>query len=369
MKKIIFIVLMFFVCCIPVSAEEYYNTDELYVASGAGNLSAGDVLDEYGISFENPESILSLTPSKIWNIVKDIAESNISAPLKLFSSLFIVIILAALIDSTGGTIKSRETGKIFELVCVLVCVAVLSVPLCSCLDIVSQALAKGSEFMLGFVPVFSGVAAAGGHITSASGYNLLVLGFSNIAIQTAGNIFMPVLSMCICLAIVDAACDSISLSGMITVIRKAVTWGLGLVMTIFTGLLSIQSMFGTSADTLSVKAAKYVISNSVPVVGGAASDAYTTVRGSLILLKNGVGGIGIVALSVMLLPSLILLFIYKISFSVLGASAEIFGTKKLVSLFRNINSVLSAALGIVICFTLMFIISTAIIMSVCTNIN
>ena len=95
MKKIIFIVLMFFVCCIPVSAEEY-NTDELYAASGAGNLSAGDVLDEYGISFENPESILSLTPSKIWSIVKDIAESNISAPLKLFSSLFIVIILEAI---------------------------------------------------------------------------------------------------------------------------------------------------------------------------------------------------------------------------------------------------------------------------------
>ena len=86
--------------------------------------------------------------------------------------------------------------------------------------------------MLGFVPVFAGVAAAGGHITSASGYNMLVLGFSDIAIQIAGNFFMPVLSMCICLAIVDAACDTIDLSGMLNGIKKIVTWGLGLIMRI-----------------------------------------------------------------------------------------------------------------------------------------
>ena len=31
---------------------------------------------------------------------------------------------------------------------------------------------------------------------------------------------MPVLSMCICLAIVDAACDTIDLSGMLNGIKK-----------------------------------------------------------------------------------------------------------------------------------------------------
>ncbi|MGN1481663.1 stage III sporulation protein AE [Porcipelethomonas sp.] len=367
MKKIILILIMFLSFSMPVCADEF-QTDELYEASGASGLSAGEILEENGISFEDPESILNLNPSKIWNIIKEIAENKITQPLKLFASLFIVIILTALIDGTSGTIKNKGIARIYELICVLVCVAVLSVPVCSCMEIASTALEQGAEFMMGFVPVFAGVAAAGGHITSASGYNLLVLGFSDVAIQIAGNFFMPVLSMCISLAIVDAACDAVSLDGILNGIKKIVTWGLGFIMTIFTGLLSIQSIVGSSADTLSVKAAKYVISNSVPVVGGAASDAYTTVRGSLVLLKNGIGGVGITALVVMLLPSLILLFLYKISFSVLGAAAEVFGTKKLMQLFKNINSVLSTAIGIVVCFTLMFIISTAIIMTVCTNI-
>ena len=71
-------------------------------------------------------------------------------------------------------------------------------------------------------------------------------------------------------------------------------------MTIFTGILSVQSIVGASADSVAVKAAKYVLSNSIPLVGSAASDAYSTVRGSILLLKNGVGGIGIAALAVML---------------------------------------------------------------------
>ena len=219
-----------------------------------------------------------------------------------------------------------------------------------------------------FLEEFKAFALKGNMIDLAVG---MIIGsaFTSIVNSLVNDIFMPVLSMCICLAIVDAACDTIDLSGMLNGIKKIVTWGLGLIMAIFTGLLSIQSIVGSSADTMTTKAAKYVISNSVPVVGGAASDAYTTVRGSLVLLKNGIGGVGIIALAVMLLPSLILIFLNKLSFSALGAAAEIFGAKKIVQLFKNINSVLSAALGIMVCFTLMFIISTAIIMMVCTNIS
>ena len=368
MKKIILVILLFFSMCMPVSAEDN-STDQLYKSVGADELSVGDILENNGITFENPKSILTLTPSKIWSIIKDILQEKVFAPLRLFVSIIAVIILTSLAESTGGTVKNKELARIFELICVLASVAVLSVPVCKCIDIISDALTDGAEFMIGFVPVFSGVAAAGGHITSASGYSVAVLGFSDLAIGISSDFFMPLLSMCISIAIVDACCDAIELGGILNAVKKIVTWGLGLIMTVFTGLLSIQSIVGASADSLAAKAAKYVISNSIPIVGSAASDAYSTVKGSIMLLKNGIGGIGIAALAVMLLPSLIHAFTYKISFSALGAISEIFGTKKLVKLFKNINAVLSAALGILICFMLMFIVSTGIVMTICNDIS
>lgn len=368
MKKIVLILLLFFAFSMPVSAEDY-STEEFYKESGGEDLYSGDILEENGITFSEPESILSLTPSKVWNIITQTISEKINAPIKLFLSVLIVIIFASMADGMGKTVKNKEMSGILEVVCTLASVGVIFVPVCECMDIVSETLLEGSEFMLGFVPVFSGITAAGGHVTSAAGYSAAILGFSNVAISAAKDFFMPLLGMCLSMAIVNSCCDAVNLSGIINGVKKAVTWGLGLVMTIFTGILSIQSILGSSADSVAAKTAKYVLSNSIPLVGSAASDAYSTVRGSIIVLKNGVGGIGISVLAVMLLPSLVHMLVYRFGFSALGSISEIFDTKKLTVLFKNINSILAAAFSILICFMLMFIISTGAVMSICTDIS
>ena len=324
MKKLILIVILFF-CTSFTAYADFSAADEIYSASGAEELYAGETLEDYGISFENPSSILSVTPAELWKLIKNTVISKVTAPLRLLVSLGIVVVLTALAESLGDTVKKGGTAKVYELVCVLAGVAAVSAPICEVLANSAEALEDGADFMNCFVPVFAGIAAAGGHITSATGYNVLVLTVSDIAIQAANGILMPLLSMCLCLAIVDASCSAVSLKGMLDGVKKLVTWGLGLIMTVFTGLLSIQSIVGSSADTLGSKTAKYVISNCIPVVGGAVSDAYSTVRGSIALLRNGVGSIGIAALAVMLLPPVISLALYRISVSAASAAADIFG--------------------------------------------
>ena len=365
MKKVILIFMLFFCFSMPVSANSGTMGD-FYKSSGGEDLYSGDVLEDNGVTFSDPKSILSLTPSKIWDMITDTVKDKVTAPIRIFVSVLIVIIFASLADGMGKTVKSKEMSGVLQMVCTLAVVGVIYTPVCECIEIVTDTLTDGSEFMLGFIPVFSAITAAGGHMTSAAGYSAAVYGFSNLSISAAKNFFMPLMSMCICTAIVNCCCDGISLSGIINSVKKIVTWGMRLIMTIFTGLLSIQSIVGASADSVAAKTAKYVLSNSIPLVGSAASDAYSTVKGSIILLKNGVGGIGIIALCAMLLPSLIHMLMYKLSFFFLGSVSEIFGTKKLSVLFKDINAVLSAAFGILICFMLMFIISTGAIMSICT---
>lgn len=367
MKKLLLIIIIFFCTGFTVNAQEEVTADDIYAASGAQDLSAGEILEKYGISFDNPSSILSFTPSVLWEIIKATLLEKAKAPLKLLISLGIIVMLTAVAETLGDTVKKVNCAKVYELICVLAGVAAVSPSICEVLDGSAAALADGAEFMTCFVPVFAGVAAAGGYMTSASGYNVLVLAVSDAAIQIANGILMPMLSMCLCLAIVDASCSVLSLKGILDGVKKIVTWGLGLIMTVFTGLLSIQSIVGTSADSLSSKTAKYVISNSVPLIGGAVSDAYSTVKGSIALLRNGVGGVGIAVLAVMLIPPLISLALYRLSVSAAAAAADIFGAQKLSKLFGNIGSVLSAAMGVLVCFTLMFIISTAIVMSICTG--
>lgn len=368
MKKLIFIIVIFFFGSITVYAEEPIAVGDIYASSGSDELNAGEILENYGISFDDPSSILSVTPSVLWEIIKNTLVQKAKAPLKLLISLGIIIILTSFAETVGDTVKIGNASKSYELICVLAGVSAVSPSICGVLADSAEALSAGAEFMTCFVPVFSAISAASGSITSASGYNLLIMLVADVAIQIADSMFMPLLGMCLCLAIVDASCGVLSLKGLLEGTKKIVTWGLGLIMTIFTGMLSIQSIVGTSADSVGSKTAKYVISNCVPLVGSAVSDAYSTVKGSIVLLKNGVGGVGIAALALILLPPLLSLALYRISVSAAFVAAEIFGSSKLSKLLSNIGSVLSAAIGVLVCFTLMFIVSTAIIMSI-SNIN
>jgi len=91
MKKIL-VSLLCILCFIftpcSVCAEE--TADRLYEASGAGNLSAGEILEENGISFSDPESVLSLSPSMVWDMIWDTISGKLTGPLTLFVTLFAV---------------------------------------------------------------------------------------------------------------------------------------------------------------------------------------------------------------------------------------------------------------------------------------
>lgn len=124
--------------------------------SGAEELYAGETLEDYGISFENPSSILSVTPAELWKLIKNTVISKVTAPLRLLVSLGIVVVLTALAESLGDTVKKGGTAKVYELVCVLAGVAAVSAPICEVLANSAEALEDGADFMNCFVPGFCG---------------------------------------------------------------------------------------------------------------------------------------------------------------------------------------------------------------------
>lgn len=65
--------------------------------------------------------------------------------------------------------------------------------------------------------------------------------------------------------------------------------------TIYLGLVSIQGHI-TSVDNFTVKTAKFVIGNFIPVVGGFVSDSVDILLSSSQLIKGVFGGIGLIVL-------------------------------------------------------------------------
>lgn len=361
--------------CVTVFGEESAPSiaEELEIdTSRLGDSLTPEVrefIEEKNFTVDNTDAMTKITPKEVLEYVWEQFKDKLTSPLKLLASLLAVIIAASLIESVEDSFASKSTAKLFGVICVLISVGIISGAVSDSLDSAANALNDGGTFMIGYVPVFAGITASSGSVTSAVAYNLLILFVAQNAVMLSGEVVIPALSVCMAMGIIEAVNPDFHMSGITEAVKKAVNFAMGFIMTIFIGLLSLQSIVGASADTLGVKAAKFMVSNCIPVVGGAIADTYTTVKHSLGLLRGGVGFFGIAAIFIMILPPLLEITAMRLVFTAADAAAELFGVSRVKILLKNTNWILSAVFSILVCFSVMLIISTAILMLVGLNIS
>lgn len=359
-----------------VRAEEGTLTYEeslsvLLESSGTGELlserEVNDLLEEQGVSLDDPESV---TAFSITAFLENLAEQAVTAsaePLKVFGLLMGVILLSAFAESLQSSRSS--TGEVYEMICVLCAVGVMADPVSAVFLEASAHLEVSADFMLRFSAIFGAVMTVCGGLTTAAAYQAGMLAVCEIVMQISVHVMLPVLSMGLALSIVDAVNPAVSLEGMVKLFHKATIWLLGLLMSVFLGMLSVQSMVAASADRASSKTTKFVLSNFIPFVGGAVSDAYATVAGSMGVLKTTTGVVGILSVLSLLLPVLLKLGIYRFLIAAAAAIGELFGVQRVTKLLRNAESVLAAAFSISVSFSVIFIVSTAMMLMIGGNLT
>ena len=369
MKKIAAVLPLIFACIyfmfIPVFAEDNFASEiGIDVSSLNENIppDAEDMIADNGISADNVDAVKDISPADVIKYMLGEAKAKLDYPLKLLVMLFAVIIAGSVAENFGCCIENKSVSSVYGTVCVLIAVGITSDPIIKCVKTASDTLYSGSDFVTSYIPVFSGIMASSGCVTSAAAYSAVMVIFSEFAASAAANYLMPLVSICMALGIIQSVNEAFDLTSITDMISKAVKFILGFIMTVFIGLLSLQSIIGASADTIGVKAAKYLASNCIPVIGGAVADAYTTLKASLGILRGGVGFFGIAVIFVSVVPALIEVVLVKVSFCIAEIISGMFGIKGIKTLMHNSSAVLSMIISLIICFGMMLIISTAVMM-------
>ncbi|MDR0903853.1 MAG: hypothetical protein LBM59_04410 [Ruminococcus sp.] len=376
MKKLIclsILVLLILICPLAVSAEDDVGEIAAEIGQDISELqegvpdSANEILAENGITPSDTEAMTSVMPEDIFSYIWSEVKAKAAYPLKVFAAVIAVIMLSSLVEALEDSASDKKLTRIYGVICVLVAVTVISTPVSETIKTAATSLGNGGIFMAGYIPIFAGITASSGQITGAASYSVIVVFASNIAVTVATNYMIPILSVCMALGIIEAINPNFSLTGITGAIQKATQMVVSFAMVIFLGLLSTQTIIGASADTLGVRAAKFAASNFIPVVGSAVADAYTTVKASLGLLRGGVGFFGIAAIFVMIIPPLVEVGLMRLAFSAAEIASDVFGTKSVKILLSNTVKILSLVFSIMICFSVMLIISTAVVMMVGLN--
>ena len=351
-------------CGLPCAAEETDAMDALYDAAEALDIpeEARQELEDAGIRISEPESVLNMAPGDLLHYLLDTLAEEAAVPFRLCGVLLSVTMLAALFGGLRDAAVQPEIRQMLETLCTLICVGSAAEPLCASLIRTAETLQTGQLFMASYVPVFTAFLAAGGAVASGASYQVFVLFLTECIMQLANGILFPLLQTAAALGIADAVNPKLHLGRFVSGMRTAVTWVLGFVMAMFSGLMTVRSFVASAADSLAAKSVKLLASSAIPVIGGAVSDAYGTVQGSIQLLRSGIGAVGILVILWLLLPPIVSLLLYRAVFWLMHLVAEMADTRQTAQLFQNAQAVLSAAFAILICFAVMLILSTAIML-------
>jgi stage III sporulation protein AE len=222
---------------------------------------------------------------------------------------------------------------------------------------------RTGAFISVFVPLFAGISAATGAIASAGGYNLLILAVSELIVKLSDSYFMPIVTAVSVLGICGSVFSDLSLEAIGGLIKKVMIWVMTITMSLFTGFVSLKCTITGKADGAAAKAVKYAVSGAVPVVGGAVSDAFAAVKGSFDVLRSTIGAAGAAAAVVMILPVVIEIIVYRFIMWTGSAAAELMGADTVKKLLDAVEGGLAIAQSVLVCYGLMFIICTGILIS------
>ena len=324
-----------------------------------------EALGEYGITADDPLSAGSVNIGDVLSGLISGFKSSLTEPLKLFGKLIAVCAFTSLVKSTA---QKSSIGDIYDTAGVLVTVLVIADCLSAAIEGVKSSLNDISLFMSSYIPIFSSVLASNASISSAAGYYSVMIILSEIIVFISKSVLLPLSGAVMALCIVGAINGSSNISGLSMSVRNFTKWVLTALMTIFTAVISIKGITGAAADSVASRTIRFAASSFIPIVGGSVSEAYSTIYGSLGVIRSGVGVIGIAAVAVIALKPILYVAALKLIIVLSSAVNDLFGQSGSSALLKGINDVLSVSLGIITAMSMIFIISTAMILMTSMNI-
>ena len=362
--KLIFIIGAAIIFSLPLGAAsdaELYSADEFDVDSILDALpeEVREKLPE-GDIFSGESFVERFSAKYFFTLLKDTLNSLLSPALKTLSVTLGLILVASALSALKGVVHSSALVSLFEFVSGLCIMIVLYENAAVLVESVQVYLYRLTGVVGVMVPVMLSVGIAGGNAaSSAVGANSMMLSLAFVE-TLASKVLFPVLQLCFGLSAASGIGGGLKLGGISKLIRGVLTWIIALIGAVISAVMTFQTSIAARADSLSMRAVKFAASNTVPVVGGIASDAVGAVASSLSLIKSTVGWVGVIIIAVMTLPIIFNVLLTRLGVSISETAADIIGLEKEKSLLSEMWGLLGFLAAVCVIAALMFVYALAL---------
>ena len=383
MKKLIIIILFIFMIPNIVFAEstedsktENIQTDEEIMDSIQEEFNISDFIKEaekYTGDFLEDMSISDILNSAIkgeidnqtfYQKILKILGSEVSSSLKILISILVIIIIHGILKSITDSLENNNISQIIYFVQYILIVTLIMSNFTEIINL----LKNTANYLVGFInlliPLLLTLMIYTGSIATSTLLEPIILFAINFIGNIINDILIPIVLIIVVFSIISKISERVQIEKLSKFLKSGVSWFLGVVLTVFVGIVSLEGTLSSSVDGITAKTAKAAVSTVIPVVGKVLGDVVDSVLGCGVILKNAVGLVGVIIIIGICILPIIKIATLSIIYSLASAVVQPIADDKIVKLLDEMSGVFKIMLSILCSLSVMLIIGVTLVIKI-----
>lgn len=297
------------------------------------------------------------------NILKLLGK-EINLSIGTLVSILVIVVIHGILKSITDELENNNISQIIYFVQYILIVTLIMSNFTEMIKLVKET----AEDLVGFInvllPLLLTLMIYTGSITTSTILEPIILFAINLISNAIKNLLIPVVFIIVVFSIISKISEKVQIEKLSKFLRTGVVWVLGIVLTLFVGVVSLEGTLSSSVDGITAKTAKAAVSSVIPVVGKVLGDVVDSVLGCGVILKNAVGLVGVIVIIGICIIPIIKIGILSIIYSLSSALIQPIADTKIVKLLEEMGGVFKILLGILCAISVMLIIGITLVIKI-----
>ncbi len=254
-----------------------------------------------------------------------------------FATVTAIALLSAVVGAAEGSMLGKSTSKIVHLACYSLIILIVTTMLVGIVSDCTTCIHNIKIQIEIITPVLATLTVLTGGTSSAAIYQPSAIFLSGGAVEIVSGFIFPAAITVIVLNFMSKFNTQLSFSGVTALIKSIMKWVIGITVTVFSIFITAQSTASSLFDGILFKATKYVVGNSVPMVGNFLSSGFDMLTSAGLLIKSSVGSCGIIMLLLEIIQPVIILISFSVILKIVGAIVQPLGENILYNLLSDLS--------------------------------
>ena len=203
----------------------------------------------------------------IINDILKIFGKEIVGSVAVIGSIILIIIIHSIFKSLSEGLENKTISQITYYIQYILIVTLIMTNFSNILIMIKESIQNLVGFMNNLIPILITLMLTTGNIVSANLMQPIILFIITFIGNFITTIIIPLVLIATALGIISKISDKIQIDKLSKFLKSSVVWILGVILTIFVGLISVEGSLSSSVDGITAKTTKAAVSSFIPVVG------------------------------------------------------------------------------------------------------